>query len=313
MRSLSAKKSATISDLKLVVSNLEAQITEINSVLKSQAMESAFDDKFQQFQDKMTQLDKSSKVNHQFLSAKVSELEAEINTLKAENTKLKRDIQGLRGNLKLTKRTFDDKLNSSIAELQSNLSLAEDDKPVQRKESDNLLFFPDDVETSNSFSVLQKDPVTTDDNTPVNVSPPNPSFVSHSNKQAPSMPDQSDSSFLPLQCSQSNNARIHDTPPLNEQRTTLDSSKDDLILLIDSNGKFIDTTKLAREKQVRKIFCPTIVAATKTLTESTFDHPSHIVIHVGTNDIEQSPIDSCSSQFQTMVDVASQNTRLLNY
>ena len=41
-------------------------------------------------------------------------------------------------------------------------------------------------------------------------------------------------------------------------------------------------------------------------TESTFDHPSHIVIHVGTNDIEQSPIDSCSSQFQTLVDVASQ-------
>ena len=57
-------------------------------------MESAFEDKFQQLHwDKMMQLDKSSKVNHQFLSAKVSELEAEINTLKTENTKLKRDIQ----------------------------------------------------------------------------------------------------------------------------------------------------------------------------------------------------------------------------
>ena len=28
--------------------------------------------------------------------------------------------------------------------------------------------------------------------------------------------------------------------------------------------------------------------------------------NVGTNDIEQSPIDSCSSQFQTLVDIASQ-------
>ena len=57
-------------------------------------MESAFEDKFQQLHwDKMMQLDKSSKVNYQFLSAKVSELEAEINTLKTENTKLKRDIQ----------------------------------------------------------------------------------------------------------------------------------------------------------------------------------------------------------------------------
>ena len=87
-------------------------------------------------------------------------MEAEISTLKAENTKLKRDIQGLKGNLKLTKRTFDDKLNTSIAELLSNLSVAEDDKPVQQKE-DNLLFSPDDVETSNGFSVLQEDPITT--------------------------------------------------------------------------------------------------------------------------------------------------------
>lgn len=99
-------------------------------------------------------------------------MEAEINTLKTENTKLKRDIQGLKGNLKLTKRTFDDKLNSSITELQSNLRLAEDDKPVQQKD-DNLLFFPDDSETSNSFSVLQEDPITTGDNTPISVSLPN--------------------------------------------------------------------------------------------------------------------------------------------
>ena len=260
----------------------------------------------------MTQLDKASKVNHQFLSPKVSELEAEINTLKAENTKLKRDIQGLRGNLKLTKRTFDDKLNSSIAELQSNLNLAEDDKPVQQKD-DNLLFFPDDVETSNSFFVLQKDPITTDDNTPINVSPPNPSFVSHSDKQAPSMPDQSDSSFLPLQCSQSNSARIHGTPPLNEQRTTLDSSKDDLILLIDSNGKFIHTTKLVCEKQVRKIFCPAITAATKTLTESTFDHPSHIVIHVVQTTSNNLPLTPAPLNSRHWWMSHPKNTHLLKY
>jgi len=72
------------------------------------------------------------------------------------------------------------------------------------------------------------------------------------------------------------------------------------------DGKFSDTTKLARDKQIQKIFCPTIAAATKTLTESTFDRPSHIVIHIGTNDFKQSPIDSCSSQFQTLLDIAYQ-------
>jgi len=56
--------SAPTTQLKLVVSNLEAQITEINSVLKSQALENALEDKFQQLQDKMTQLDKSSKVSY---------------------------------------------------------------------------------------------------------------------------------------------------------------------------------------------------------------------------------------------------------
>ena len=64
--------------------------------------------------------------------------------------------------------------------------------------------------------------------------------------------------------------------------------------------------KFSADKQTRKIFCPTAAAAIQTLTESSLGRPSHIIIHVGTNDIEHSSSVSCHSQFQTLVQIASQ-------
>ena len=57
---------------------------------------------------------------------------------------------------------------------------------------------------------------------------------------------------------------------------------------------------------MRKIFCPTISSVTKTLTDTSLGRPNHIIIHVGTNDMERSSLDSCHTQFQTMIDVVSQ-------
>ena len=54
------------------------------------------------------------------------------------------------------------------------------------------------------------------------------------------------------------------------------------------------------------MFCPTLSSVTKTLTESFLGRPSHPIIHVGTNDIERSSLDSCLTQFETMVEIASQ-------
>ena len=146
------------------------------------------------------------------------------------------------------------------------------------------------------------EPTTENKDNSNNVPPPHPPDppVTGNNDRATSLPPE------PGNNNSSVNARP--TDPLSDvnNETTLDSRRDDIVILIDSNGKFIDTTKLSRDKQTRKIFCPTITAATKSITESALSRPSHIIIHVGTNDIEHSSVDCCSSQFQTLVEIASQ-------
>ena len=44
--------------------------------------------------------------------------------------------------------------------------------------------------------------------------------------------------------------------------------QDDIVLLIDSNGKFIDSHKFSYNKRLRKLFCPTIASAAKEIRDS---------------------------------------------
>lgn len=150
-----------------------------------------------------------------------------------------------------------------------------------------------------SFSALQEMVPVTDDKVKSNIaSTPSPP-VPGNNDRANFSPPESGVNNSP------DNARTPDHF-ISTNTTTLDLSRDDIIILIDSNGKYIDTTKLSRDKQTRKIFCPTITVATKRITEYALDCPSLIIIHVGTNDIEHSSVDVCSSQFQSLVEIASQ-------
>ena len=75
---------------------------------------------------------------------------------------------------------------------------------------------------------------------------------------------------------------------------------------MDSNGKFIGTNKFIYNGTVDKLFTPTIAAAIETITNKTFDNPSTLVIHTGTNDIEHSTLDSCFENFQTLIDLTAQ-------
>ena len=59
-------------------------------------------------------------------------------------------------------------------------------------------------------------------------------------------------------------------------------------------------------KPVRRIYCPTIPRTIDELNKNDLGNPSHIIIHTGTNDIENSTLDSCVGDFQLMVDIALQ-------
>ncbi|CAL8332028.1 unnamed protein product [Merluccius merluccius] len=59
----------------------------------------------------------------------------------------------------------------------------------------------------------------------------------------------------------------------------------EIILLMDSNGKFLDEQTLFPRHRVEKIWCPNIQRALELLTVAELGSPSHIIIHTGTNDL----------------------------
>ena len=259
-----------------MIGDLETKVTEINSILKAQPEETLLENRFSQLMDKITQVENSAKVQLTSLSARITELEAENCNLKTENIKLRSEIQNVKGKVKLIMQS-NDKLNHTITDLTSG----RDDTHPPDKDSERQFSFPDDVPISNNFSVLQEDSDNPSTNNPLS---------------------------QPPQLTSSNNELNTITPPIDQPLTTTrnenPAQQDDIILLIDSNGKYIDTSRFIPNKQTRKIFCATVSSATKALTETSLGRPSHI--HVGTNDIERSSLDSCYAQLQTMVDVASQ-------
>ncbi|ROL53047.1 hypothetical protein DPX16_7989 [Anabarilius grahami] len=58
-----------------------------------------------------------------------------------------------------------------------------------------------------------------------------------------------------------------------------------IVLLMDSNGKFVDENKLFPRRNVKKIWCPNTQKALELLCEEQLGSPSHIIIHTGTNDL----------------------------
>ncbi|XP_049459029.1 bromodomain-containing protein DDB_G0280777-like [Epinephelus fuscoguttatus] len=72
----------------------------------------------------------------------------------------------------------------------------------------------------------------------------------------------------------------HSTRPAQQREKT------DIVLLIDSNGKFLNEKKLFPTHNVAKIWCPNTHHAIDLLSEERLGSPSHIIIHTGTNDLE---------------------------
>ncbi|KAK7889698.1 hypothetical protein WMY93_025258 [Mugilogobius chulae] len=78
----------------------------------------------------------------------------------------------------------------------------------------------------------------------------------------------------------------------------------DIVLLIDSNGKFLDENKLFPSHKVSKIWCPNTHKALELLSEERLGSPSHIIIHTGTNDL-QSQQERVSDSLNRVIEKAS--------
>ncbi|ROL48998.1 hypothetical protein DPX16_16613 [Anabarilius grahami] len=92
-------------------------------------------------------------------------------------------------------------------------------------------------------------------------------------------------------------------PSYHSRPAPTSTEEPEIALLIDSNGKFIDTKKLFPQHKAVKFWCPTTDKALELLTESQLGRPSHIIIHTGTNDL-RSQQDRVSDSLRAVVEKA---------
>ncbi len=118
--------------------------------------------------------------------------------------------------------------------------------------------------------------------------------------------------------SQSSQRLVSSAPAQHQQHLSDSSSAPtstegaEIALLIDSNGKFIDIKKLFPRHRAVKHWCPNTDKALELLTESQLGHPSHIIIHTGTNDL-RSQQDRVSDSLRAVVEKARHFPQLKNH
>ncbi len=59
----------------------------------------------------------------------------------------------------------------------------------------------------------------------------------------------------------------------------------EIVILMDSNGKFMNEKQLFPNHKTLKLWCPNTESALQQLVREKLCDPSHIIIHVGTNDL----------------------------
>ncbi|KAL1276964.1 hypothetical protein QQF64_023637 [Cirrhinus molitorella] len=105
---------------------------------------------------------------------------------------------------------------------------------------------------------------------------------------------QSQSPFTPATCqspqANQNFKRKGSSTPIHPPATTSSigreqKSKDNIVILCDSNGHHLDPRRLFPGRSVKKFWCPTSHSALRLLQDGALGAPSHIILHTGTNDL----------------------------
>ncbi|XP_071186896.1 uncharacterized protein [Salvelinus alpinus] len=87
----------------------------------------------------------------------------------------------------------------------------------------------------------------------------------------------------------------------------------DIVLLMDSNGKYVQEKKLFPRHKTRKVWCPTTQSAMELLDKNHLGSPSHIIIHTGSNDLRAQQ-ERVATSLRGVIEKASAifpNTRII--
>ena len=99
-------------------------------------------------------------------------------------------------------------------------------------------------------------------------------------------------------------APVDSTPHFTQTAQTHGGRRAEIILLMDSNRKFLDEQTLFPRHRVEKIWCPNTQRALELLTVAELGAPSHIIIHAGTNDL-RSQQERVADSLRRMIEKAS--------
>lgn len=91
--------------------------------------------------------------------------------------------------------------------------------------------------------------------------------------------------------------------PKDKHKSSTTQILDKIVILCDSNGKFIDKEKLST-KPTEVLRCPTLHTA-KEIIENTIQQPQVLIIHCGTNDLEHLPPDQVEEQSINLINLAA--------
>jgi len=230
----------------------------------------SYDSRLEHTNKQITELSTQVKKLHDqriALLNKQTEMNNTITTLTNENNKLKQELFILKEITQKHENALETPMNQSQDPLQDLPS----PKPT-RMEQDNF------IQTSNSTSIASatSSATTTD------------KLSSQSSKRSPPTLTTATSD----QTSATNTRLIDKTSQITNNST---------VLLIDSNGKFIDPKLLCPDN-------PVIIKHTYKLNQikETIDeistNPTTIVIHCGTNDLEKSPIESVTNESKNVLE-----------
>ena len=85
------------------------------------------------------------------------------------------------------------------------------------------------------------------------------------------------------------------------QSSTTKDIKSDIIILMDSNKKFLDKNKLFPKEKVYIVACPTIGKGHEILQQTKFLENHTIIIHTGVNNIETQSAEEVSGKFCKLI------------
>ncbi|KAK1901105.1 Dynactin subunit 1 [Dissostichus eleginoides] len=248
-----------ITDLKVKFTELERELVQLRELTSQQP---AQDTRVQQdssaISTELTKLRQDRESNRRELSTvrtEVRELQQDRESHMARPTALTEEVRELREE----RRSYRRKLTALSEELQE-----------RERVKEQLDSHPD----HNQNPVT---PIESSQNPPTQQPPSTPSSISspHANP-TPRSPPITQMNTTP---SPQTNTTPHPSRPAQQR------GKPDIVILIDSNGKFIDENKLFPTHTVAKIWCPNTQHAMDLLSEQQLGSPSHIIIHTGSNDL----------------------------